>query len=129
MLSTAARLDHGKVAPKRGDVDAKVRNEFARLHDAGVNGRTILIITAGLHAFARSSVDVVGRQWIGSRRHAFAIARLVLQSVRRAPPPMGARVRAAAGEQLLRITEPLLIAMEPAFARQQSAAARQACTT
>jgi len=127
MLASSALLDHGKPTPKRMDVEGRLRRELARLHSAGVTGRTILILALSLHIYARNSPGVVGLQWLGTRRHRFALARHVLQFTRRnrrdrasRVPLLSPRVLDLCGERMIQITDQLLTALEPAFARQSA---------
>lgn len=127
MLATAARTDHGRPSPKRTDVEGKLRRELARLHADGITGGRVLSLCAALHFYARINPGVVGLDWLGTRRHRFAIARHVLHHTQRKPhgaskrlPALSARVLDRCGERLINATEALLTAMESAYARQSS---------
>jgi hypothetical protein len=126
LLARAALYDTNMPKPQRMDADGKLRHELARLHKAGVTGRAILIICAGLHSFARDNVGVVGAHWIGSRRHRFCLARHVLQHTsrqqenQRRPATLSPRVLDLCGERLIEITDRVLTALAPALARHKA---------
>jgi hypothetical protein len=131
LLAKASLYAKDEPKPKGRDAAGRLRHELARLHKAGVTGRRILVICAGLHSYARENVGSVGAQWIGSRRHRFCLARHVLQqrghgghsrcrAAHGKRVDLSTRVLDKAGERLIEITDRLLTALEPALARQLS---------